>query len=392
MTVCNQIIIRFEPIKPITDIEKEDPTEIDFPVILRYFSPIPNDPFGISLADLVEDEQTAMTILKNLKLIQEKDLALGDTVLVSNQVKNRTDLLKAPSLTRRRFISVDSENVQNMTATIPKSQGSSDWYNFEQKLRADTQLATGISNVQAGVTEDTKRTASEIQASQRNANARFLLGFQIQLVADKDFWRLWYRCYQEYMSDTTEKVVRITSGLTPKVSVFNRKDITIKDPDVVLDSEENIKRINNDIRDAWMASYNFYMQDTEIPAVSKNLFKRKYYQIVLKITKEEAYEKVPTSAQELYAWSDVKALNSGEKVFPDQSIDPYTMLIISQSAEDSKQKFAYIEMCKLMIIMNQQKASIAQESTTASQTQAQVMNNMMNQSNKPQNQTQALTI
>jgi len=149
VTICNQIIIRFEPIKAITKIEKEDPTEIDFPVILRYFSPIPNDPFGISLADLVEDEQTAMTILKNLKLIQEKDLALGDTVLVSNQVKNRTDLLKAPSLTRRRFISVDSENVQNMTATIPKSQGSSDWYNFEQKLRSDTQLATGISNVQA---------------------------------------------------------------------------------------------------------------------------------------------------------------------------------------------------------------------------------------------------
>ena len=86
VTVCNQIIIRFEPIKAITKIEKEDPTEIDFPVILRYFSPIPNDPFGISLADLVEDEQTAMTILNNLKLIQEKDLALGDTVLVSNQV------------------------------------------------------------------------------------------------------------------------------------------------------------------------------------------------------------------------------------------------------------------------------------------------------------------
>jgi len=392
VTICNQIIIRFEPIKAITKIEKDDPTEIDFPVILRYFSPIPNDPFGISLADLVEDEQTAMTILKNLKLIQEKDLALGDTVLVSNQVKNRTDLLKAPSLTRRRFISVDSENVQNMTATIPKSQGSSDWYNFEQKLRSDTQLATGISNVQAWVTEDTKRTASEIQASQRNANARFLLGFQIQLVADKDFWRLWYRCYQEYMSDTSEKVVRITSGLTPKVSVFNRKDITIQDPDVVLDSEENIKRINNDIRDAWMASYNFYMQDTEIPAISKALFKRKYYQIVLKVTKEEAYEKVPASAQELYAWEDVKAINHGNLVYPDQSIDPYTMLIIAQSAEDSKNKFAYIEMCKLMIIMTTQQAGTAQTSTTASQTQAQVTNNMINQSNQPQNQTQALTI
>ncbi len=392
VTVCNQIIIRFEAIEAVTKLEKEDPTEIDFPVILRYFSPIPNDPFGISLADLVEDEQTAMTILKNLKLIQEKDLALGDTVLLSNQVKNRTDLLKAPSLTRRRFISVDSENVQNMTATIPKSPGSSDWYNFEQKLRSDTQLATGISNVQAGVTEDTKRTASEIQASQRNANQRFLLNFKIQLVADRDFWRLWYRCYQEYMSDTSEKVVRITSGLTPKVSVFNRKDITIEDPDVVLDSEENINRMNNDIRDAWMASYNFYMQDQDIPTISKALFKRKYYQIVLKETKEKSYERVPMSAQELFAWEDVKALNRWNTVYPDQSIDPYTMLIIGQSAEDSKKKFAYIEMCKLMIIMNQQQASASQTNSTASQTQAQITNNLMSQSNQQQNQTPSLTL
>jgi hypothetical protein len=105
---------------------------------------------------------------------------------------------------------VKEDNVQNLTANIPKSQGSSDWYNFEQKLKADAQAVTGISNVQSGVTEETKRTASEIQASQRNANARFMLGFQIQLIADRDFWKMWYRCYQEFMSDNDEKVVRIT--------------------------------------------------------------------------------------------------------------------------------------------------------------------------------------
>lgn len=392
VTLCNQIIIRFEAIKAVTKLEKDDPTEIEFPVVLRYFSPIPNDPFGISLADLVEDEQTAMTILKNLKLIQEKDLSLGDTVLVSNQVKNRTDLLKAPSLTRRRFISVDSENVQNMTATIPKSTGSSDWYNFEQKLRSDTQLATGISNVQAGVTEDTKRTASEIQASQRNANARFLLGFQIQLVADKDFWKMWYRCYNEYMSDNDEKVVRITGGMTPKTSIFSRKDITIEDPDLVLDSEENIRRINNDIRDAWMATYNFYMQDPDIPNIAKALFKRKFYQITLKLTKEEAYQKVPPSASEFTAWEDVKLINRKQMVTPQSGEDNYTFLLIYQSAEDSKEKWASIEMRKLAIIMEWVQASAAQNNQAASQTQAQVTNNMMQTSNQPQNQIQSITI
>ena len=63
-----------------------------------------------------------MTILKNLKLIREKDLGLGDDLLIdTNKVKNRTDLLKAPSLTRRRLIGVDGDT-SNAVSTIPKSQ------------------------------------------------------------------------------------------------------------------------------------------------------------------------------------------------------------------------------------------------------------------------------
>jgi hypothetical protein len=56
-------------------------------------------------------------------------------MLVSKKVKNRTDLLKAPSLTQRRFVPVDSDDVNGLIATLPKSQGSSDYYNFEQQLR-----------------------------------------------------------------------------------------------------------------------------------------------------------------------------------------------------------------------------------------------------------------
>jgi len=105
------------------------------------------------------------------------------------------------------------------------------------------------------------------------------------------------------MKETDDKFVRIVTGMTPKQTTLKRKDIaTIEDPDVVLDSEENIKRIHNDIRDAWMASYNFFMQDTTIPEISKALFKRKYYQIVLKISKEEAYSKIQPSPDELTAW------------------------------------------------------------------------------------------
>lgn len=136
VTICSGVIIRFEQIKPVTKLEKKDNTLIEFPVVLRYYSPLPNDPFGISLADLSEDEQTSKTILKNLKMIREKDLALGDTFLVSDRVTNRTDLLKAPSLNQRRFVTVEGE-ANNAVFPLPKNQGSSDWYNFEQMLSAD---------------------------------------------------------------------------------------------------------------------------------------------------------------------------------------------------------------------------------------------------------------
>ena len=155
----------------------------------------------------------------------------------------------------------------------------------------------------------------------------------------------------------------------------------------MLDSEENIQRINNDIRDSWLATYNFYMQDTDIPTIAKTLFKRKFYQIVNKLSKEEAYSRIPPLADELFAWADVKAMNRGDKVFPDQNVDPYTMLFIAESAEDSRNKYAYIEMCKMMIIMRGIQASATQENTSASQTQGQVVNNMLQQGQAPQTPT-----
>lgn len=112
------------------------------------------------------------------------------------------------------------------------------------------------------------------------------------------------------MTQTSDKFVRITGGMTPKVTTLKRKDIaTIEDPDLIMDSEDNIKRMNSEIRDSWLATYNFYMQDTEIPTIAKALFKRKFYQIVLKLTKEEAYQKIPPSSAEFTAWEDVKLLN-----------------------------------------------------------------------------------
>lgn len=226
------------------------------------------------------------------------------------------------------------------------------------------QLTTGIGNVQSGAIEDTKRTAKEIQSAEVNANKRFMLGFKIALIADKEFWRLWYRSYQKNLTDKSKKFVRINSGMTPKVTTLGRMDIvSIEDPDVVLDSEDNILRINNSLRDSWLATYQFYMADPTTPEIAKILFKRKFYQIVNKMTKEESYLYVPQTATEMMAWEDVKLLNRDEMVQVDDiNADHMAFYIIYNYAEDTKAKFASIEMRKLAIIMQGQQQSIAQQS------------------------------
>jgi hypothetical protein len=50
---------------------------INFPIILNYWKPRRNDPFGESVCDKLDDKQIAKTILFNLNIIKAKKEALG---------------------------------------------------------------------------------------------------------------------------------------------------------------------------------------------------------------------------------------------------------------------------------------------------------------------------
>lgn len=87
------------------------------------------------------------------------------------------------------------------------------------------------------------------------------------------------------------------------------------------------------------------------------------------------------------AWEDVnKFINLGKPVNPEPTEDHYTFYMIYQSAEDNKAKWASIEMRKLALMITGQQQT-AQENTTASQTQGQVVNNMLQSSQQPQTNT-----
>jgi hypothetical protein len=76
LTSERQQVVRILEIKPVLNEEKKDNSQIGFPVILNYWKPRRNDPFGESVCDKLEDKQTAKTILFNLNIIKAKKEAL----------------------------------------------------------------------------------------------------------------------------------------------------------------------------------------------------------------------------------------------------------------------------------------------------------------------------
>ena len=88
-------MLRIKEIKPVLAEEKKDPTKVDFPIILNYWKPRRNDPFGESVPDKLDDKQIAKTILFNLNIIKAKKEALGgDFIWNSRLIKNKNDILK----------------------------------------------------------------------------------------------------------------------------------------------------------------------------------------------------------------------------------------------------------------------------------------------------------
>lgn len=65
----------------MTDVETKDPTKIQIPVVVRYYRPLRDDPFGISIPDLMEDKESMIQLIMNLSAIKAQHEALGDMFL-----------------------------------------------------------------------------------------------------------------------------------------------------------------------------------------------------------------------------------------------------------------------------------------------------------------------
>ena len=115
-------IVKTKELRAVLKEEKENPSLVHFPIILNYWKPRRNDPFGESVCDKLDDYQTAKSILFNLNLIKAKKEALGgDFIWNSRLIKNKQDILKPTTYGRNIFVDT-TESLNNVGVEIPRSQ------------------------------------------------------------------------------------------------------------------------------------------------------------------------------------------------------------------------------------------------------------------------------
>lgn len=88
-------------LEPETEEEKKNPLLVPFPVSFKYYSPLPNDFYGVSVVDLLKDKQQRYSRLINLEYLRATRNALGEDRLYDPTKIRNVKELATPSIDPR---------------------------------------------------------------------------------------------------------------------------------------------------------------------------------------------------------------------------------------------------------------------------------------------------
>jgi len=333
-------IFRCEEIEPVTDKEKKNPALVPFPISLNYYMPQTEDPFGVSIPDLVEDKQRAKSIFKNLRIAAEKANLYPMYMYNRDKILNRRDL----DFAFNKFVAVRGDVGNNVVVPINKATSRlSESLGNEAALDADIEIATGSSKNAQGVMSEQSRTLGEQEIVQANANLRYALGSKINAWGERRFWKLWYRLYRQNATSATIKVIRIQSALGQQFATITRKNfITNQDPDIFIGSKLEVEQNKTKQRVSFNAIAPLFLNDPTTPLSSKNFTKRYLLQLN-NIENEMIQIMVPDTPDEAKARMENELLsrnNNEPEIEMDE--DHLSHIVIHSQAEKTDATMAHI--------------------------------------------------
>lgn len=342
VTVDEQVseIYRIEELEPVTKNEKDNPTKVPWPITLNHYMPQREDPFGVSIPDLIEDKQRAKSIFKNLRIAAEKANLYPMYMYNRDKILNRRDL----DFAFNKFIAVRGDVGQNTITPINKAPSrTSESLTNEAALDADIEIAAGAGKNQQGVMSEQSRTLGEQEMIQANANLRYALGSKINAWGERRFWRLWYRLYQQNLKNTDKKIIRIQSSIGTQFSTITRKVfITNQDPDIRIASKLETEQLRFRDRMAFSSIAPLFISDPSAPMSSRNYAKRHLLKLNA-LPPEQIAILVPETPDEMKARMENELL-SRNNFEPEISMeeDHLSHIVIHSQAEKTDATLAHI--------------------------------------------------
>ena len=196
---------------------------------------------------------------------------------------------------------------------------------------------------------------------------RLGLNITVNNWSEKDFWKQWYRCYQEYFSSKDRKFIRIAGSFSVNNVEFRKDDFMgNEDVDVVIESESQVKAMREQQKLQFQAQLPIILQDPGTPEISKNYAKRYSYKL-MGLSRDQIAVLVPYTYEELDAMMKVKLINANDPLaleLDNLDVDHYTYLIYADTALDTPMKYKFIDQRKQAIIQTGQNRKPEQQPTS----------------------------
>lgn len=390
------LLIRVQEIEAQTDEEKKNPDLIPFPVVTRNWVGCDRDPWGISLCDMLEDKQSMVQLFLNLNRIKAEHEAWGDIFMYDPNIIEDISQLKTPWLWPKFVKASWLNSGWTPIVEVPRWQVKSDAWNMPNVLKNQAFADIWMDERSLWVTTTSYVTATENQRVQENSNLRQLLWFKRDARAEKLFWNLWYRSYQESFTGKKEFTIPWAWANThfsfsaSDFLVYSNFFVQIKTVSEIEETNERTKLEMLALRDAFLA-------DPNKSELAKRCFERKLYRLQ-GFARDEIMARVPESMEEMQAKSDLEFINRNEKPEDIQTLqeDHLTYLQIYERAKDTPAKLQAITRRRnAMLMVKKMQAWVIQQPTPAtgqwqmalnnltaladSQTKSQVLSSLMGQ-------------
>lgn len=351
----HKVVLKMEEIPAVFEEEKKNPDNITRRsiVVERDFYPVEWDPFGLCIPDILADKQRAMQLLMWLEKTKAIYQAYGSDYLYDpdkvsiNDITHQDDWPRYIPIKKGTLL---DQNLANALQEIPRQRIDGDVFSMMSQIKQQAQSDIGLDERSLGIWGDKNITATENQRIQKNANLKQVLQTRIKQRWRKDFWRSRYRAYYENFKRNSVKSITVNKRFGQIPLTIRKKDIiTGYDIDVQITHKSDLEAQRNEQRLYFMSTAQLILQDPNKPQLVKDMVMRKALQIFGN-TKEEAYEFVPPSRDEMQAQEDVLMINSWLLPdIPDPQSDLMTYLIIYQRAIPNRTKDAAIEAIKELL-------------------------------------------